>query len=662
MVNQFFFQRQQSSKKDFPLPDLLPFTDNSITELNILSILFLGRRTLCFNQINLMKKLFLNLRVLTLLIFLSPLVSNAQIWVEDFDGSNATNPPAFSLQCSDDRDYIDIVCQNGGGCANPINSVFVLNGATGQYLGIRDTDHSPCTTTNPDDAGFIDFNGIDITACSGLSYLCFSVAESRNMGGSAGGEWGTSNGRDDTWDGDSRVSFFANIDGAGYSTVTSIVNTFRVGGGTSRSDGRPGIDTNCSGISGEAGEPEITDTFTEYCFELPADGAVLDLRIDFQGLQTGGEDIAIDNISVHCGTPPSGTVLPSCSPFVTSKALFYDDFDGGNIGGAFTFRGCQTPGPNVGKRDYFDIMCAGGCSPNTMSTDYTYFGLTGKFLGVRDMDTPCGGGGSANNQFVDANGIDISSCGPTDKLYVCFDMAESDVATNNNPTREAGDSWDNDSFVKFNASVDGGAKFPVAAFEAVGGSNSGPAIDTNCDGSGDGPQLTATMTSYCFEIAATGNTLNLEIHIGGLNTDGEDVAIDNVTVLCTDDLFCLPAFLQQSCTAPIAMNVPTMGEWALFILFLLMINLASVFMMAMQSRTKLTTPNGQTVSMANVLRSASFNKQAFMNALKHAFGLAIVGFAIIYIGWGEIVFADIIGMMVSIPLVAYFIHLFYTKE
>jgi len=625
-----------------------------------------------------MKEFYLIIKSFALILFLMPLTANAQLWVEDFDGSNTTNPPAFSLQCSDDRDYIDIVCQNGAGCANPINSDYQLNGATGQYLGIRDTDHSPCTTTSPHNE-MVDFTGIDISSCAGVSYLCYTVAESRNMGGAAGAEYGSSNMREDTWDGDSRVSFLASIDGGAFSTVTQIVNTFRVGGGTSRSDGRPGIDLNCSGVSGEAGEPEITDTFTEYCFELPGDGASLDLRIDFQGLNTAGEDIAIDNLSITCGTPASGIIVPSCTPFVTSKALFFDDFDGGNFGGGFTFRGCNS---GSASRDYFAVMCAAGCS-NDMNTDYTYFGLTGQFLGARDMDSPCGGGGSANNQFVDANGIDISSCGPDDKIYLCFDMAESSPLTDNDPLREtdpfsAGlpvgainpatgqpieeDTWDNESFVRFNVSVDGGAKFPVAAIEGIAFSDSGPAIDTDCDGFGDGPAITATMTSYCFEIAATGNTLDLEINIGGLNTDGDDVAIDNVTILCTDDLFCLPAFLQQSCTAPTAMNVPTMGEWALFILFLLIINLGAIFMMAMQARPKLATATGQNASMSSVLRSASFNKSAFINALKHAFGLAIVGFAIIYIGWGEIVAADIFGMLISIPLVAYFIHLFYTKE
>lgn len=188
-----------------------------------------------------------------------------------------------------------------------------------------------------------------------------------------------------------------------------------------------------------------------------------------------------------------------------------------------------------------------------------------------------------------------------------------------------------------------------------------PGVDATCNGTGSNQQtLEHFFQTYCFEINGFGNTLDLSVNVANLNTCGEDVAIDNIKVLCTEDLADLRTTLSQSCTAPVR-AVPTMGEWALFILFLLIANLGALFIMAFQKQPTLATGN-QTITMSNVLRSASFDRNAFNNALKHAFGLAIVGFAIIYIGWGEIVAADFIGMALSIPLVAYFIHLFYTKE
>lgn len=51
-----------------------------------------------------------------------------------------------------------------------------------------------------------------------------------------------------------------------------------------------------------------------------------------------------------------------------------------------------------------------------------------------------------------------------------------------------------------------------------------------------------------------------------------------------------------------------------------------------------------------------FDKEVYLKALKHAFGLAIVGFAIILIGWGEITPTDYVGMALTIPLLAYLIH------
>jgi hypothetical protein len=49
--------------------------------------------------------------------------------------------------------------------------------------------------------------------------------------------------------------------------------------------------------------------------------------------------------------------------------------------------------------------------------------------------------------------------------------------------------------------------------------------------------------------------------------------------------------------------------------------------------------------------------EVFQASMKHALGLAVVGFAAILVGWGEIVPMDLVGMMISIPVVAYMIHI-----
>ena len=56
------------------------------------------------------------------------------------------------------------------------------------------------------------------------------------------------------------------------------------------------------------------------------------------------------------------------------------------------------------------------------------------------------------------------------------------------------------------------------------------------------------------------------------------------------------------------------------------------------------------------LRQLPFDMSAFKTAMKHACGLAVAGFAFIFLVWGEIVPADLVGMALAIPLVAYLIH------
>lgn len=111
-----------------------------------------------------------------------------------------------------------------------------------------------------------------------------------------------------------------------------------------------------------------------------------------------------------------------------------------------------------------------------------------------------------------------------------------------------------------------------------------------------------------------------------------------------------------SCTAA----VPTMGEWSMFLFALIMLTIGVVFVMSSQSKLRLAT--GETASAPVNFRRFPFNKSNYLNALKHALGLALIGFVIIYIGWGAIVFADLIGMSLSVFVMAYLIHLFYDES
>ncbi len=482
---------------------------------------------------------------LTLLFVLTVFFADAQIWIEDWDGGNTTNPPSFTYEnyCTS-RDYLDSLCIEGAGCNNEMNADYLYNGVTGQFFGARDTDHNGCAGNVNGET--MSFTGIDISSCAypNVTYLCVKIVESRNMAGPFGAEWGTSCGCEDTWDGNTSVQFRASIDGAAFTPVTQ-VEAFN------GSDTRPGIDIGCDGNADDAGDTEITDTFLEYCFELPQLGASLDLEIEFIGFNTAGEDVGIDDIAIHCEAdettlPAGSTFLPACTPFTSTPpgTLWKENFDGTNTTGIdFSF-----PCIIDDSRDYFGVVCnpGGPCGNDDINADYSYVNATGSFFGARDINgDPCM---DDNPQTSMATGIDISSCAGASTLILCFDIAESD-----SQPREGMDTWDgnqsvanNNSFVTFTVNIDGTAN-DIISFAAIANNNSGPANDTNCDGTGDGTALTEAFSNYCVELPSLGSNLDLAFTIGGLNTDGDDVAIDNICIICNDNPVDLPSTPVISC-------------------------------------------------------------------------------------------------------------------
>ncbi|OAV44031.1 T9SS type A sorting domain-containing protein [Lewinella sp. 4G2] len=482
------------------------------------------------------------LRTLLALLCFFPLFLSAQIWTEDFDGANTTNPPAFDMSCTmDNNDYFGLVCENGGSCSNPVRSDFVYGAASGTFFGVRDMDSAPGCSV--DLAGeLLSFTDIDITSCGGATnvlYLCFTVAETRNMDGANGSEYSNSNMREDTWDAASYVFVRAGVDGANLTDVTAI-QAF------TNSDTRPGIDVNCDGRADDPGEPEVTATFTNYCFELPTTGSALDLEFTFGELNTQGEDIAIDDISVHCTTDPGtlpGTLLDACTPFVSGAGPIYlEDFDG-SASTPFTIDPACS---RVNSNDYFGVVCLDGgpCGGDNINSNYTYNNADGSFFGARDADNACGGppGG-----FLSVAGIDITSC--TNMVYLCMDFAESASAVEQS---NAGvfDSWDGSSNLYVYTTFDDGTELRVTGLQSSNGTDSPPAFDTGCnEGGGEGPVINETFTKYCFALAPPpgATTVDIRIEVDSINTVGEDIAIDNIAVYCANDASEVPGTEVVSC-------------------------------------------------------------------------------------------------------------------
>ena len=139
------------------------------------------------------------------------------------------------------------------------------------------------------------------------------------------------------------------------------------------------------------------------------------------------------------------------------------------------------------------------------------------------------------DEVVSTTGIDISSCSGSNGLYLCFDVAETNPATNpagsdrDMNSSGATDTWDDDSKVTIVSTVDG---LPSVLTQFLRDGDF-PAIDTDCDGNADGPAVNSTFTNYCFQIFALGSVLDLDIRFQNMNADGEDFAIDNICLLYT---------------------------------------------------------------------------------------------------------------------------------
>ena len=91
--------------------------------------------------------------------------------------------------------------------------------------------------------------------------------------------------------------------------------------------------------------------------------------------------------------------------------------------------------------------------------------------------------------------------------------------------------WDADTLMYVEVDIDNSGTFTkliqVAAF---GGTNTEPGLDTNFDGTADGPAITNVFTAFNSAIAGTGNTIDIRITFEKQNAGDEDIAIDKVVL------------------------------------------------------------------------------------------------------------------------------------
>lgn len=227
---------------------------------------------------------------------------------------------------------------------------------------------------------------------------------------------------------------------------------------------------------------------------------------------------------------PILTLLVAIAPasLLSADVILSEDFEDTAVD--YTQTGTVTAGGNT-----FDL---GVLPDNTISnfmgtqTDYfgrvdnsiieaTYTGVSGNtFWGAQNTsgDTIAG----ADVVTLEWTGINIANFTNLtfDGLFASFDNL-------------AGQ-WDPSTSVRIQSQIDGGGFFNVAAFESVNNSTDDRPVrqDIDFDGDGDidGLLLDDSFQFLSANISGTGNLLDLRIIVDQLNSEGEDIAFDNITI------------------------------------------------------------------------------------------------------------------------------------
>ena len=105
-------------------------------------------------------------------------------------------------------------------------------------------------------------------------------------------------------------------------------------------------------------------------------------------------------------------------------------------------------------------------------------------------------------------------------------------------------------------------------------------------------------------------------------------------------------------------NIPTLSEWGLILLALLLMSYGAVQMTA----GKLATSGSSNIPIPMGNFNLPFDAAIFQKSIKLTATLAFIGFIICFAIYGAIFLPDIIGVFTSGPVFAYLMHLLYLSE
>ncbi len=207
----------------------------------------------------------------------------------------------------------------------------------------------------------------------------------------------------------------------------------------------------------------------------------------------------------------SGFLL--CGQVSAQTDIINEDFDDSTV--TYT---PSVPEFSDGSGDFFGRVDSDGIS---VTSAYSVSGATDGYFAAMDTD------GDGNPAEVDLtwSGLDITN---NTSVTFSIDLAEDDDGS--------AQDWDDDTSFRLEASTDGGSSWtPFFAVEAVGGTNSEPAVDTNLDGIGNGATITDTFATFTGTIPDTTGetTLSVRMVFDQLEAGDEDIAVENFVVTLT---------------------------------------------------------------------------------------------------------------------------------
>ncbi len=304
-----------------------------------------------------MKKLYF---LFTALMMGSLSFGQTTVFAESFESGNSGTP---SEVCNDTANDFFTVTDG-----SDISGNYAVSGQDGSfYFAAQDTDGAPCSSSMQT----LVFDDLDISTFSNLTLAVLLAEDDSNDG-------------NEDWD--SGDLFYIEVDYDNSGTFTKVIQ-FAVNGSTGSNVSAPMQDTDFDGV-GEG--TELTPTFTEFTASLGT-GSLIDVRLVFDGLAAGDEDIAVDNIRIvdgfaACGVsfgteqitcssstigdnndgvtisiPYTGSDVTITSVTTTSSGTIGGDDPSGIVDGTITITG-------LSEGDAWDLTLVGGnCDGNTIS-------------------------------------------------------------------------------------------------------------------------------------------------------------------------------------------------------------------------------------------------------------------------------------------------------